>query len=80
MVGHVKAIQSGGLVEVWMYQRPAITPKRHRRKKRGVRRVMRSHYAAHQRKLSFERVVRANLDIHGAPITSFSLFQHMTST
>ena len=57
MVGHVKAIQSGGLVEVWVYSRPALRPKRHRRKKRGVRRSIRSGYAAHQRKLVFENQI-----------------------
>lgn len=67
-VGHVKAIQSGGLVEVWMYSKPNLKQKKHTRKRRNrQKRLIKSEYSGKQRKMWFERVVRANMDINGAP-------------
>lgn len=68
--GHLKVVQSGKTVEVWQYEKEHIAPRRQhvRKKKNRYRKRFRSAYAAEQKKKTFERLVRTNLDFFGAPV------------
>jgi len=72
MAGHLKIIQSGYTVEVWQYEKISTASGRlHTRKRRNRESyfyIPKSAYNARQRRKAFERLVRANLDVYGAPV------------